>query len=229
MLLLHCWQTLEDCRVACSSSSRWYALAAGKESTDGNHSLSSRPYYLSSHLSYPSLDYCQLCRLCHLCHISLQWAELLERAHSLCWLQLPFRRAWWQSHWAWWSSWGFCPSWAPGSLSTRLSLGFREGGRRCALAQTSCRFSLHSPCGHQCRWSLAQRRDCNPRVSDRSVMLICRYLRSPVAWCSKRLQSSGRCRAWTLTCGLILVFPKVSSHPPGPYIPLVSSVPCRVG
>ena len=42
MLLLQCQQPLDDCRVACSSRSRWYALTAGIESTSGNPSLSYR-------------------------------------------------------------------------------------------------------------------------------------------------------------------------------------------
>jgi len=81
MLVLQCRQTLDDRRVACSSSSWWYGLAAGNESTFGNPSLSYR--CLPNYLSCPSSDFCRLCRLCRLCHLSLQRAELLERAHSL--------------------------------------------------------------------------------------------------------------------------------------------------
>jgi len=71
MILLQCRQTLEDRRIACSSSFRSYALAAGNESTSGNPSLSYCPYYLSYHLSYPSLDICHLYKLyCHYQHLS---------------------------------------------------------------------------------------------------------------------------------------------------------------
>jgi len=144
MLLPQCWQPLEDRLIACSISSWWCAFTAGNESTFGNPSLSYWPYYLS----YPSLDFCRLYwlyRHYHLCHPSLQRAELLEPAHFLSWLQLPFRRAWWLSHRGWRSSWCFCPSWAPGRHSTRRSLEFQEGSRRCALAHSSWRLSLQSP------------------------------------------------------------------------------------
>ena len=81
MLLLHFRQTSEDRRVACTSWSRWYALAAGNGSSSTDPSLSYRclPYYIS----YPSLDFCRLYRLYshyhHHWHPSLQkqsfWSE----------------------------------------------------------------------------------------------------------------------------------------------------------
>ena len=168
MLLLECRQSLEDRRAACSSSSRWYALTIGIESTSADPSLSYHPYYLS----YPSLA---ICRLCYICHHSLQTAELLERAQCLSWLQLPLRRAWWLSHRAWRLSWRFCPSWTP--------------GRWCALAHPPWRLSLHSHRCRQCQYhySMALRRDCNSWLSDRSAIRNCQHLRSSVAWCCKGL------------------------------------------
>jgi len=192
MLLVQYRQPWEDRRATCSSCSLLCALTAGNESTSGNPALC-LPYYLSDHLSYPSLDFRRLYRLYrhyhHLCHPSLQRVELLERAHSLSWLQLPFRPAWWRSHRRWPSSWRLCPSWAPGRLATRRSLGFPEGGRRCVPAYSSWQLSVHSHrCWQRrCHWSLALCRDCNPWHSDRSAMHSSRHLRSPVAWCSKGL------------------------------------------
>jgi len=186
--LLQCGQTLEDRRIACSSSSWWCAFAAGNESTSGNSSLSYRclPYYLSNYVSYPSLDFCRLCRLCRFCHHSLQGAELLEQAHSLSCLQLPIGQAWRWSHRAWRSSWSFCPSWFPGRFSTGHSLGSHEGGWRCALPHSSWRWHLHLH-HHQCQWLLALCGDCNPLLYDRSATGNCRHLCSHVAWCPEGL------------------------------------------
>jgi len=175
-----------------NTCSRWYALAVGNEIHSADPSLSYRclPY----HLSCPSLDFCCLCLLYyyHLYHLSLQRAVLLERAHSLSWLQCPFRRVWWWTHQAWRSSWHFCPSWAPGRLSTHRSLGSREGGRSCVPAHSSWGLYMQTRrCReHQCQRLMLQsvvRRDCHPWFPDGSAMRSCRHLRSSVAWCSKGL------------------------------------------
>jgi len=187
MLLLLCRQPSENRCIACSSSSRRYALTTGNENTSADPSLSYRPYYLS----YSSLDVCHLYWLYRHYHQDhcfqrfLQWAERLERTHALSGLQLLFPWGRWRSQRAWRSSWWFCPSWAPGRLATCCSLGYHKGGTRRAPANSSGRLSLQCLYRHQCQWSMAQCRDCNAWLSDLSAMRSCRHLHIHVAWCSK--------------------------------------------